>query len=567
MRGSSAARRSAPERSSRSLTARSLSFIETQTWDLLIIGGGITGAGILREAAQQGLRALLVEQNDFASGTSSRSSKLVHGGFHYLGRLQFGLVRDAVRERERLLRDSNGLVDSIEFLVPIFAGERIPHWVFMTALCTYQAFAGRVAIPRLLPPIEARRRVPDLSDALIRAYSFGDARVDDARLVLSVLRDAQRSGGRALNYLAATEFLRNARGEVIGAALEDRISGETVEVNARAVVNATGPWADRLRQKLGAPSRLRLIAGSHILFDGSRLPVSDAIAARHPDSNRSMHVVPWEGVTIVGTTHVERDGPEGQDPGITLEEFEYLISGVQHLFPNLGITEHDVLSTFTGVRPIVDRQSGDPGNASRDLAIWDDDGLLTVAGGKMTTFRLTALRVLKRLRYRVKPSLKSRRVDGRGSWPSDFNSDELPFDPCWARRLLSRYGPEGLYAIAAMPCDDREALAGQCVLWGELRWAAREEHVHHLDDLLLRRVRIGVTTPHGGLLWSDRIRDVVKPELGWDDARWNREVDDYRKIWRRSHGPPGRSRLVDTPGHAKVGPRHSPSLGRDAFME
>jgi glycerol-3-phosphate dehydrogenase len=515
----------------------SLTSLAAEPWDILVIGGGITGAGIMREAARLGQRVLLVEQNDFASGTSSRSAKLVHGGLRYLNRFQIRLVHNAVRERERMVHAGAGLVEQLDFLLPTYKGDRMPSWLVMFGLGVYDLFAGQFRVHRHLCSTAIKHYAPDLTGHLTGAFMYADARTDDARVVLRVLQEGCRLGGYALNYVAVTEVVRDANGKVIGARLHDREAGTMADIRARVVINATGPWADRLRGQLDMPSRVRLLRGSHLIFPGWRLPISHAIAIPHPESHRPIYLVPWEGVTLVGTTHVGHTDSLDVDPCISPDETAYLLRGVQFLFPSLKLDRTDIRSTFAGVRPIVDIHTHDPAKASRDYAIWEEAGMLTVTGGKLTTFRTIALKTLQKLRNHL-PELGPINLDPPVLEELPPIPSGLPFDQTIALRLLARYGYDGLMTIATAPREERQPIPGLSTLWGELRWAARAESVRHLDDLLLRRVRLGLTVPEGGLPWIERIRTIAQPELGWNDDRWWCEVEAYRETWHKAHGVP-----------------------------
>jgi glycerol-3-phosphate dehydrogenase len=521
-------------------------------WDVLVIGGGITGAGVLREAARHGLRALLLEQNDFASGTSSRSTKLVHGGLHYLAERRVSFVREAVRERERLVREGAGLVEECDFLFPTFTDDTLAPWQVALGLGVYDLLSGRRPLQRRVPPEALREFVhPAITPAISAAFQYRDARTDDARLVLRVLREACRLGGHACNYVAVTDLLRDDGGRVVGARVCDRGTGAATEVRAPLVINATGPWADRLTGWLGARPRLRLLRGSHLVFPRVRLRVDRVLVSRHPESLRPICVVPWEGVTLVGSTSVEHAASLDEEPRVSPEEAAYLLRAVQRLFPSLHLRREDVQASFAGVRAIADPDP-DLGRAARDHAIWDDSGMLTVTGGKLTTFRLMALAALRASRSHfpgLEPVAPEPTVPHR---PADSPHGTV------ALRSLARYGPDGALALAGAPPEERQAIPGTSTLWWELRWTARTEAVRHLDDLLLRRLRIGLTTPLGGIPYLERIRTMVQRDLEWDDCRWCREAEAYREHWHAVHGLPSTS--ADHPAGAAVKPRSAPTF-------
>jgi len=504
----------------------------SQPWDLIVIGGGITGAGILREAVNAGRRTLLVEAGDFACGTSSRSSKLVHGGLRYLRQGGIRLTFESVRERERLLREGRGLIQQLGFLLPNFAGDRPPAWVFGLGLAMYDALALQWS-HRHYDALDMRDLCPALAErGLLGGYRFFDAITDDARLALRIIREAVRAGGVALNYTRAEGLLRDRAGQVRGVVLRDQAdpSGRTLEVEARAVINAAGVWADDLRAHLGERRRLRPLRGSHLIFPAARFPLRRAVSFLHPRDRRPVFALPWEGVTLFGTTDVDHDQALVTDPAISPAEADYLLEALRYAFPALALQAGDVLATLAGVRAVVDTGQADPSKESREHVLWNENGLVTVTGGKLTTFRLMAHAALRAVRIPLS-GRPQHVLDSAPSLAADLH-------PMLARRLAGRYGAEAPALVAAAQLGELAAIADSAALWAELRWAARAEGVVHLDDLLLRRVRLGLLLPEGGLLHFSRIRAIVQPELGWEDTRWEREAADYARLWRASYAPP-----------------------------
>lgn len=514
---------------------RALPELAACDWDLIVVGGGISGAGILREAARRGWRCLLIEQRDFAWGTSSRSSKMVHGGLRYIAKGQFGLTRDSVRERQRLLGEAPGLVDPLSFIMPHYQGGFPGPRVFGTLLSLYDALAGRRN--HLFYRLEELRYLaPGLKEErLLGGTRFQDAVTDDARLVMRVLGEARADGGEALNGLKVIELDRR-NGRVQGLIAEDRESGAHFTFRSRAVALATGAWADALRQKQGS-EHIRPLRGSHLLLPAWRLPVAHAFSFMHGEDKRPVFVFPWEGATVVGTTDLDHRETLDDDAAISREELDYLLAACAQQFPSAQIVESDVRSTWAGVRPVVsdDAPSLKPSDEKREHALWTEPGCVTLAGGKLTTFRLLALEVLAA----CAPMLE-RPVEAAGDHV--FNAVEnlvLPsLTPTQQRRLSGRHGralPELarlLKAVGSARIGDTDCL------WAELAWAAEGELVLHLDDLLLRRTRIGLLLADGGATELPKIRALCQPRLGWDDTRWKREEQDYLALWRRSYSLP-----------------------------
>jgi len=511
------------------------------TWDLIVVGGGITGAGILREATRAGLRALLLEAGDFGSGTSSRSSKMVHGGLRYLANAQVKLTMESVSERERLLRDGRGLVSPLGFLMPSFRGDHTPGWVFGAGLIIYDLLALRWGHAHY----DARGLLelcPVLAEqGLLGGYRFIDATTDDARLTTRVLREAVRGGSIALNYARAESLLTRHTGQVCGVVVRDQApdaGGRTAEVKAPVVLSATGAWADDLRVQLGGPRRLRRLRGSHLIFPFSRLPLTRAVSVLHPTTGRPVFAVPWEGVTLIGTTDVDHTQDLALEPAIDSNEASFLLAMTTFAFPSLELGMQDVLATQAGVRAVVNTGRSDPSKESREYVLWDERGLLTVTGGKLTTFRRMAHSALRAAQPRLPhPVTLDTHLPVLDPLPPE-RCLEGHVDPALCLRLLGRHGAETPLLVEAARPGDLDPIGGTLFTWAELRWAAREEGVVHLDDLLLRRLRLGLTLPEGGLAHLDRVRTIAQPELGWDDERWAQEVERYRDLWRRGCSPP-----------------------------
>ena len=502
--------------------------------DLLVVGGGITGAGIALEAARAGVSVLLVEQRDFASGTSSRSSKLVHGGLRYLAEGNLRLTWESVRERDRLLAEAPGLVEPVGFLFALRRGERPGPALVGTGLALYDLLAREGRHARLGRE-ELLLRAPHVGAAgLSGGFAYADATTDDARLVLRVLFEAEAEGARVLNYVRCEGLVRRG-GRVAGAVLRDAVTGEAGEVRAAAVVNATGAWADRLRGEVGGRPRIRPLRGSHLLFPAWRFPAAQAVTFRHPRDGRPLFAYPWEGLTLLGTTDLDHPFPLDDEPVISPLEVDYLLDGARSAFPSLGLAARDAVSSFAGVRPVVGSGRTAPSEESREHVLWDEEGLLTVTGGKLTTFRLIALGALRRLKARL-PALAG---VGRDARVFRTQAPGLPdgsgLGAAVSRRLAGRHGAAAAEVVRGARPGELEPIAGTPWLWAELRHAARAEGVVRLEDLLLRRVRVGLLLPDGGASLLPRVRAICREELAWDDGRWAMEERDYL-AGRRAHG-------------------------------
>jgi len=509
-------------------------------WDMVVVGGGIVGAGVLREAARLNLKVLLLERRDFSWGTSSRSSKMVHGGLRYIASGDFRITRESVIERERLLREAAGLVMPLPYLFTSRKRQFPGRWSFTALLNIYDFFAGR-RDHRFLSPDQLELQAPHLqAKGLKGACQYTDATTDDSRLVLRILDEAVGEGDvELLNYVAVESLLEEA-GQVAGVRARDALTGETVDIRARVVVNATGAWADQLRQQVGAEKHIRPLRGSHLVFPYHRLPVSQAVTVLHPADRRPVFIFPWEGVTVVGTTDLDHREDLDREAAITREETDYLLRLVHQQFPSLGVGESDVLSTWSGVRPVVSSGKLDPSAERRDHSVWHDRGLVSVAGGKLTTFRPIALDVLAAAAQYLPTANPDKNLDQPIFAPVPGGEDRLAplLSADSRRRLLGRYGADIVPWVLAEQAANLETIPGTQTLWTELRWAASREAVCHLDDLLLRRTRIGLLVKDGAMVHIDRVRELVQPLLGWDDARWAGEVERYRGICREFYSLP-----------------------------
>ena len=505
-----------------------------RSWDIIVIGGGITGAGVFRESARAGLRCLLLEQRDFAWGTSSRSGKMVHGGLRYLGQGQIKTTWHSVRERENLLQEYAGMVETLAFLIPYYQKERLTPHLLSAALTVYDLMAWRRDHSRLTAE-NFSRQIPELdTQKLAGGFCFRDACTDDARLVLRVIQEGESYGGTALNYVKAEEVSRDKSGRVRGTVVRDEVSKKTFELQAKLVINSTGVWADSLRSQLGKPTRLRRLRGSHLVFPRRRFPLRQALSFFHPADRRAVYALPWEGVTLVGTTDIDHEFSLADEPRISYSEGEYLLAGVRELFPSLNLTVKDILATFAGVRPVLNTGKANPSKEARDHVIWNDNGLLTVTGGKMTTFSLLARETLAEIRRQISVDSPG---NSNGSRQMSKEVKGLENEAVF-QRLAGRYSSENALLMLQQANErEREIIPGTGILWLELRWAARQERVVHLEDLLLRRVRLGLLAPDGGSGLMEHIREIVQPELGWDDSQWENEAGRYLKLWRDAYAP------------------------------
>jgi glycerol-3-phosphate dehydrogenase len=498
----------------------------SERFDVLIVGGGITGAGVALDAAARGLRTALVERHDFGSGTSSRSSKLVHGGLRYLSQGDYRLVAQALAERQRLLRNAPHLVRALPFLVPSY-GSRAKMRAVSSALWVYDLAGGfRIGeLHRRLSPGDALAHTPALrTDRLVGAHLYLDAQADDARLTLAVVRTAVLDHRAvAANYVSVTGLLRDAGGGVAGASVV--ADGRPLEVRASVVVNAAGVWADRLFGGDAGPASIRPAKGVHLTVPAERIPTDVALVLSVPSDGRSIFVVPWPGAdrVYVGTTDTDYDGPL-DDPLCTAGDVAYLLDAVNSALTTT-LTPADVVGTWAGLRPLV---AGAPNQRSADLSRRHrvsraDDGVVTIAGGKLTTYRAMAADTVDAVEAAL----------GRAHRPSPTSSVRLRGAVAAGAldHLTSRYGSEARVVVALCDADRSFALplvGGLPYLRAEALYAARYEMARTVDDVLARRTRALILDRAASMAAARDVAEILAAELDWSDAEAATHVEAYR---------------------------------------
>jgi glycerol-3-phosphate dehydrogenase len=515
--------------------ATALARLGRESFDVLVIGGGITGAGVALDSAARGLRTALVERNDFASGTSSKSSKLVHGGLRYLQQKEYVLVYENLAERQRLLDNAPHLVHPLPFLIPLFGKEGVVNKTvakaYATALWLYDLTGGLRTGKRhkRVSRAEALGYLPTLrADRLAAAFLYWDARTDDARLTLEVLRTAALDYGAVVaNYAPVTEIIHEG-GAVSGARLAD---GTTVK--ATVVVNAAGVWADDVRalDEGTHPNSIRPAKGIHLTVPASKLPADIAAVIPVPQDRRSIFVVPWGDQTYIGTTDTDYDGPI-DDPQCTPEDVAYLLGAINTFFSE-QITVDDVTGTWAGLRPLVkDARSERTADLSRrhKVAV-SEKGLVSITGGKLTTYRKMAADtvdvVVRRLGKGARRS-PTRKLLIRGATGA---SAVTGVDQPLLDHLVGRYGGEATEVIELLrsqPDLARPLVAGLPYRRAEAIYAVRREMAHTLADVLSRRTRALLRGRDATADAADDVARLIAPELGWDEAKIADEVAAFR---------------------------------------
>ncbi|HUY80226.1 MAG TPA: glycerol-3-phosphate dehydrogenase/oxidase [Acidobacteriaceae bacterium] len=501
-----------------------------EPWDMVVIGGGATGAGVAVDAASRGYAVLLLEREDFGKGTSSRSTKLVHGGVRYLEQGNVSLVMEALKERGMLLRNAPHLVHDLQFVVPNYSWWETPFYGI--GMKIYDLLAGKYGFgkSRILSLEETIERLPTIQqEGLKGGVVYHDGQFDDARLLIALMMTAVEQGAVVLNYAPAVELTKDADGFVNGVVVEDRESGERFTVAAKVVVNATGIFADEVR-RMAEPGATAMIApsqGIHLVFEKSFLRARAAIMVPHTSDGRVLFAIPWHEHTVVGTTDTPIDAPE-YEPKPFEEEIEFVLETARQYLSRPPKRE-DILSVYVGIRPLVKAAGSGAGNTSalsRDHTIEiDDAGLLTIAGGKWTTYRHMA-------EDAVDHAMTLGRLEDRPCMTQDlhihgYEAREVQRHPVGDAEEDSL----GAYGTDAAPIRElaaREPELGQRLdealpyIGAQVVWAAREEMARTVDDVLARRTRALLLNARAAVRMAPAAARLLARELE-KDAAWEQE--------------------------------------------
>lgn len=525
--------------------AAAVAALRDRWFDLLVIGGGITGCGIAREAALRGLTVALVEKDDFASGTSSRSSRLIHGGVRYLEHGHVHLVFESSAERRRLLELAPHLVRPLAFTWPVYEHARISRWKLSAGLTLYDALAlfRNVGRHRRLGREAVLDREPNLRpDGLRGGALYYDASTDDARLTLANALGAAEAGAVVANHVDAVALVTEA-GRLTGATAVDALGGNRIDVRARVVVNATGPWSDDVRS-LDEPARatVRGSKGAHIAVPRSRIGNREALTLLSPRDGRVFFVLPAGERAVIGTTDTyTASSPDAVRA--TREDVAYLLDAANTFFPAARLDENDVISAWAGIRPLLPVAGTTPGSVTREHAITTSrHGLISITGGKLTTYRVMAHDVVELVverlglgndrAYRYSSAARRRRLHG-----GDFESVDVLLreaaratgDPTLAAHLVTSFGSRWRDVLADIDENDARRTVEDDLpyTFGELRYCARHEMAWTLGDLLFRRTRLAYETRDHGLSAATSVATAIGPVWQWDAADRRRAVAEY----------------------------------------
>jgi glycerol-3-phosphate dehydrogenase len=514
--------------------SRDLAAIPDTVFDVAVIGGGITGAGVARHAALAGLSTLVVEAADFASGTSSRSTKLIHGGLRYLAMGDVALVREGALERKSLKRMAPHLTQPQWMVVPASSAAAMLKLRLGITLYEWLGAVDRADRHQNWDRADLARREPLLDrERYPRACTYREYLTDDARLVIATLRAAARAGALACNHTRLSGF--EAESEHVRLDLQDMLTGERIQGRARVVVNAAGPWVESVlglgAGASGGRPRLHLSKGVHIALSRERLPLNNMVMMTAADG-RPVFAIPRGQVVYVGTTDTSVQGGPGYWPEVTAADVEYLLAPVNDHFGNAGLTARDVVGSWAGLRPLVFQKGKAPKEMSRRDEIWEGpDRFLSIAGGKLTGYRKMAEDVLKRVGRRLARDVTL--ADPLAPLPGGDVADVEALvretalryrqSDRVALRLVRLYGGEVNQVLGSAP----QQIAGG-VFGEEVRWAVREESARTLEDTVYRRLRVPWFRPGESQAVALGALEIMAELLGWDGARKDRELRTLR---------------------------------------
>ncbi len=534
--------------------------ITSTEFDLLIIGGGITGAGIALDAVTRGMSVALIEMQDFAAGTSSRSTKLVHGGLRYLEHLELGLVREVGREREIVHNNAAHIVIPEKMILPIIEDGNLGEFTTSLALYVYDFLAGvkKTEQKKMLTKEETLQIVPLLDSPILKAGAlYYEYKTDDSRLTVEVLKKAVEHGANCLNYIKAESFIYE-NGKVIGLNAKDMLSDITFSIHAKNIVNATGPWVDKLRKADHSlkGKRIHHTKGIHIVFDKDRLPINHAIYFDTGDK-RMVFAIPRQDIIYVGTTDTDYY-KELENPNITKEDVQYLINAVNKIAPAVNLMFEDVKSAWSGLRPLIHEEGKDPSELSRkDEIFHSKTGLISIAGGKLTGYRIMAKKVVKLVAKRLaekedrefpKCQTKNLRLSG-GEFPfypdmsnlityADQKYDEIKQTGISVnefKKLFYRYGMN-IDKVSEKAFDYYTETRNTGFSWlkAELHYCVTDEAIATLSDFFIRRTGMIFFYIDDIYKQINTAADILSEFLNWNEKTKQKNIDELNLELKRA---------------------------------
>jgi len=525
--------------------------MENESFDILVVGGGITGAGIVRDAALRGYKTALIEKDDFAAGTSSKSSKLVHGGFRYLKQREFRLVHEALVERKTLMDIAPHIVHPTKCLLPIYENSAESPFLIHIGMWLYDilAFTKNIGRHRMVSARELAILEPELrQDGLKKGAEYYDCKEDDFRLVMATIQSAAQYGAAIANYVKAVDVIYE-NGRVAGVQAVNQLTGESVSIRAKVIANATGPWSDEVRKTLfkDITPNVRTTKGVHLIVKHSDLPITRAFMQFAIRDGRPIFAIPWNTLVLLGTTDTDYTG----DPDrITTErsDVDYLLESFNYYFPKANLTDDKILSAFAGLRPLLREEGKSASEVTREHKIFETpENFFSIVGGKLTTYRVMAKDMVNRLArhlersFHVVPENPRCLTDKFPLYGGDISNYEhfrqervkqlavqegIPHDI--AEHFVESYGtriPDILQAIQDTPNGKERIHPNLPHVWGELAYALDHEMTVALDDFLIRRTHIFSLEKNQGLDVYPEIADKLQTRLGWSDEEKQRQID------------------------------------------
>ncbi len=526
--------------------------------DLLVIGGGVTGAGILLDAQTRGMKVGLVEMQDFAAGTSSRSTKLVHGGLRYLKQFEVKLVAEVGKERAIVYENAPHVTTPEWMLLPFYKGGTFGKFSTSIGLKVYDFLAGvkRKERRKMFSAEETLRREPLLKkDNLLGGGYYVEYKTDDARLTLEIMKEAVARGASAVNYAKVTSFIYNGK-RAVGVKVEDQLTGEIHEIYAKKIVNATGPWVDELREEDRSKTgkEIHHTTGIHLVIDGSKFPLKQAVYYDTEDG-RMVFAIPRAGKTYIGTTDTDYKG-DLANPGMTEEDLQYVLNTIHFMFPDVKITRDDVESSWSGLRPLIHEPKKGPSEISRkDEVFHSPSGLLTIAGGKLTGYRKMAEKVVDIVRDQLGeeegakfPGCRTQHMELSGGKMggsqnfADFLRTKvqeglaLGLDEAKARELVQRYGTniDIVYGYMKERGEEAKSYNLPVSLYASLLYALEYEMTSTPSDFLIRRTSALYFDIDTVYEWKESVINCMADKLGWNAEQKREHAEDFEEQLRLS---------------------------------
>jgi glycerol-3-phosphate dehydrogenase len=532
---------------------KNINRLQSEEFDILIIGGGITGAGVARDAALRGFKTALIEKADFASGTSSKSSKLIHGGFRYLESFEFGLVREALVERKTLIDIAPHLVHPIECLLPFYNHTSMSPWMVHAGLFLYDllSFTKRIGYHKMLSLEDIHEIEPALRvSGLKKIARYYDCQADDFRLTMANVQSAAQDNAVVVNYVKAIDVLEE-NGQVVGIKALDEIGGNSFPLRSRVIANATGPWCDYLRKELlqDSNSHVRTTKGIHLVIHHKDLPINHTILGQAVQDGRFIFAVLWKQFVFLGTTDTDYDDPD--NISIERSDVDYLLEAFNHYFPNANLNYDEVISTFAGLRPLTYEEGKTASSVTREYQIFEQpQNFFNIIGGKLTTYRAMAKEMIDRMARRLEKSFHISPPNGKCrtdqiqlyggdiSNYSEFSStwktqlmDRHHFDEEVAIHLIESYGsrlPDVLEYVEKAPKSKERFVPELPYIWAQVDYALQHEMTMALDDFLIRRTHLFSLDRRRALDVYEEIALRLAAKLGWSEEEKQAQIERYK---------------------------------------